>query len=68
MPLAKYDPKLFDTANKAMNDAVAKGQGHRATMTHTLPGWAKPLTFRLSRDTHYVYLDSDCGVHLAVCG
>lgn len=67
MPLATYSPKLYADAHRAMADAVKQGNGHRATMTTTLPGWAKPLTFNLSHDTYYVYLQSDCGVRLAVC-
>ena len=66
MPLAVFNPKLFDAALDSF--AAATRAGHAsAVLVTVLPGWAKPVTFRLSRDTYYVYLDGANGVRLAVC-
>lgn len=65
MPLATYNPKLFDAALTAFANAPKNGS---AILITKLPGWSKPLTFKLTRDTYYVYMDSACGVRLAICG
>jgi hypothetical protein len=67
MPLAAFNPKLFDAALASFAAATRAGLAS-PVLVAVLPGWGKPLTFKLSRDTYYVYLDSANGVRLAVCG
>lgn len=69
MPLATHNPALFDAAMKAFAATVGAGNAS-AVLVAVLPGWAKPATFALSRDSWYVYLDGKGpanGVRLAVC-
>ena len=65
MPHAIHDPALFKRAMRAVRSMP--NAPCSPVLVATLPGWAKPLTFRITLDSWYVYLESANGLRLAVC-
>lgn len=71
MALAHYAPALWNAAHAALS---ARPKAPCSTiLVMKLPGWGeRPITFDVTRDTFYVYLEAmggpASGLRLAICG